>query len=58
MFERSTEVATGSESVVDDQRNAMVMSYLGNGLDIRNVVARIADSFDVNGLGLLVDGLG
>lgn len=34
------------------------MGDLGNGLEIRHVVARVADALDVDGLGLVVDGGG
>lgn len=36
----------------------MVMGNLGNGLEIRHVVARVANGLDIDGLGLVVNGGG
>ena len=41
-----------------DQRHALVMRRLGNGLEVGHVVARVADGLEVDGLGLVVDGGG
>lgn len=41
-----------------DNRDALLVRHLDDGLKVRDVVARVADALNVNGLGLVVDGGG
>lgn len=49
------EVAARAESVVDDEGHTLGVGDLGDGLEVGDVVARVADALDVDGLGLVVD---
>lgn len=49
-------VSTSAEGVVHHNRNSFFMRQLRDFLQIRHVVARIADAFEVNRLGVVIDG--
>ena len=55
VVERAAEVAAGAEGVVDDDGHALGVRDADDGLEVRHVVARVADALDVHGLGLGVD---
>ena len=46
---------THAEGVVDDERNAIVVSYLGKALKVRHDVTGVANALDIERLGPLVD---
>jgi len=50
------EVSAGSKGVVHDQRNTRIVGDLCNGLEIGDVVLGVANTLDVDGLGLVVNG--
>lgn len=56
MLNGADQVSTSTEGVVDNERDATGVADLGDLLKIRDVVARVSDGLDVDGLGLLVDG--
>lgn len=58
MVNRTDEVAACAKGVVHNERDARVVGDFGNGLEVGDVVARVADALDVHGLGVVVDGGG
>ena len=54
VVERTEEVRCG-KGVVDDDRQAVFMGNGCDGFKIRNIDGRIAEAFEVDGLGLVVD---
>lgn len=48
-------VATRTERIIYDERNVIVMGYLGNLWDRCDIVLGVPDAFDVESLGVLVD---
>jgi hypothetical protein len=52
----SRDIAGSAESVIDDQRDAGIVSDPGQGLEVGDVEAGVANGFDIDGLGLAVDG--
>ena len=56
VFDGLDEVSSRAECVVDDQGNTGFMGDLGNGLDVWDIVSRVANGLDIYGLGLVVDG--
>ena len=46
---------THTESVVDDERNAIVVSDLGKALEVRHNVTGVANALDIERLGSLVN---
>lgn len=48
--------SAGTEGVVDDQGHALLFADLGDGLEVGDVIARVPDALDVDGLGPVVDG--
>ena len=55
VFDRTDEIRC-SEGVVDDQRQAVSVGYFSYGIDIRNVAVRVAQCFQENGSGVLLNG--
>lgn len=56
--EGALDVPAHAESVVDDERDTLVVGDLGNCWDVGNVVLGVGNGFDVHGSGILVDGCG
>jgi hypothetical protein len=48
--------SSSAEGVVDDQRNALLLTDLGDGLEVGDVVLGVSNALDVDGLGVVVDG--
>ena len=46
----------GAESVVDDQRQAVAVGQIGQGVDVGNVGVGVAQGLDVQGLGVVLNG--
>ena len=57
VFERAEEERR-SKGVVDDDRKAVVVCDFGDSFEVRNVDGRVAEAFEVNGFGLVVDVFG
>ena len=55
VLDRAADVPGGAERVVDHQRDAVAVGHLGDGLEVGNVVLRVADRLEVEGLGPVVD---
>ena len=55
MIKRPTKVAPRAKRVVYNDRNAMFMRHSDNGFEIRDVVARITNTLQVNSFRLLID---
>lgn len=58
VLDRLAEVAAGTEGVVDNDGDALLVGGLGDGLKVGDVEAGVADRLEVDGLGLVVDGGG
>src|SRR5690242_5250268 len=58
MLERLSEVTTSTKCVVHDQRHTLLMCHFGNGFKIRNVVPRVTNSLNIDGLGPVINGRG
>lgn len=56
MLNGADQVTTRTKGVVDNQGNALLVADLCNRLEIRDVVSRVANALDVDGLGLVVNG--
>src|SRR5690606_19525405 len=54
-FDRSHHVAGRTEGVVDDEGDAVSMGDVGERLEVRDVVLRVADRLDVDRLGVVLD---
>ena len=54
VIERTEEVRR-SKGIVDDDRQAVFMGNGSDGFEVGNVDGRIAEAFEVDGLGLVVD---
>ncbi len=51
-----TDEVRGTESVVDYERQTVLVRNLCDSLDIRNIGIRVAESLDVNRLSIVLDG--
>ena len=56
VLDGANKVSTGTESIVDNQRNPRIVCNLGDGSDVVNKVLGVGDRLDVDGLGLGVNG--
>ena len=54
----ANKVATGTKGVVHHNRHTSFVGNFGNGLEVRNVVPRVANALDIYGLGLVIDLVG
>jgi hypothetical protein len=40
------------------ERNTLLVGDLGDGFEVRDIIPRVADGFDINGLGTVINGRG
>ena len=52
-----TDEVRSAEGIVNDQRQAVLVGYGGNGVDIRDIAVGVAQSFQIDGLGVGLDGI-
>ena len=55
VVDRPAEITPRSERVIDHDRHARLMRHRDNGLEVRDVVARVADALDIDRLRLIID---
>jgi len=55
VLERLNQVSSSSERIINNERNIVFVSDLGDCFEIGNVQPRVADRFDVDGFCFIVD---
>ena len=58
VFDRSSQVPSGTERVVDDERDSCIMGNVSKRREIRDVESRISNGFEIEGLCPIVDSRG
>jgi hypothetical protein len=56
MVDRTDEVTSSTKSVVNNDRNALLVSGLRNSFEVRNVILGVTDTLNINSLCLIVNG--